>query len=170
MNETHKIIAEGHALTRSLAVIEVGACPTEARAFCTSYLQRHEARTVEDVVIDGALRRICGLRRREYDPAPFETSDTLADLIFQEGAVRWMQWACDVDLPVLTELSEEPRRSELNRMALTHWFEGIEQLSRGNTTEGRRYFRRAATLGGLYGTPSNPVIQWTYAASFFPMR
>ena len=169
MDEVHRIIAEGRALTRSLAVIEVGASPTEARLFCSSYLQTHEVGTIESVLIDGALRRICGLHRRSYGPTPFESSDTRADVLFREGAIGWMQWALDVEVPLLVALSEERRRSELDRMALTQWLEAVEQLRRGNTTEGRRFFRRAVKLGGLYGTPSNPVIQWTYAASFFPL-
>jgi hypothetical protein len=44
----------------------------------------------------------------------------------------------------------------------------VDRLRRGDEVEARRFFRRAVTLGGVYGTPSNPLIQWTYAASFFP--
>jgi hypothetical protein len=169
MDEVGKIIAEGNALTRSLAVIETGASPTEARHFCSSYLEQHDIDGLEALIIDGALRKICGLRRVKYVIPCIEPSNCLEELLFREGCARWMQWACNVVIPRLEMRSLETRcTSELNRMALTNWLEGVDQLRRGNVTEGRRYFRRATTLGGLYGTPSNPTIQWTYAASFFP--
>lgn len=79
-----------------------------------------------------------------------------------------MSWALDMDVSLDVCRTHPSLHSELNRMALTQWLDGIEQLEQGNHFEGRRYFKRATTLGGLYGTASNPVIQWTYAASFFP--
>lgn len=163
-----QVIAEGRALTRSLDVIEAGASAREARRCCAEYLTlHHEPDNLENVVIDGALRKICGLEGTTYDTAEFEIPQTLEGRLLQDGIVRWMQWACDVSIH-LTPSTSTHRVSELDRMALSPWLEGIEQLHTGNTSEARRFFRRAVTLGGSYGTRSNPVIQWTYAASFFP--
>jgi hypothetical protein len=64
--------------------------------------------------------------------------------------------------------SLEVIHSTFDVMALTRWLTAVENLTRGNVETSRRYFRRATVLGGEYGTASNPVIQWTYAASFFP--
>lgn len=170
MDAVQKVIAEGHALTRALAVVEAGASADEARRFCSKYLEHHTADSVENVVIDCALRRICGLLQTTYnDPHIFKPSSSLEDFLLEEGAIRWVDWACGVSLPFEVALSSSLRsESALNRMALTQWIEAVVQLQRGSSTEGRRYFRRAMTLGATYGTVSNPVIQWTYAASFFP--
>lgn len=134
---------------------------------CSSYLQGHEISTVEDLLIDVALRKICGLEIRDYNPAALEVDEAIADHAFHEGAARWTQWACGVWLS-FDESTHVSQRSELNRMAISQWLQAIRHLQTGNPVEGRRYFRRAVTLGGLYGTVSNPTIQWTYAASFFP--
>lgn len=79
-----------------------------------------------------------------------------------------MQWACGFDLDLARTAELESQRSELNRMALSLWLQAIDLLQAGDYLEGRRFFRRATTLSGHYGTVSNPTIQWTYAASFFP--
>lgn len=170
MDEVLKIIAEGRALTRSLAVIEAGASIDEARRECSLFLARHAADSLENIVIDCALRRICGLRRATYSRPQHETHESHEDLLFREGVIRWIEWVSGEPLPLGPDRSLGTRSvSTFNRMALTQWLEGVDHLRRGNATEGRRYFRRATTLGGLYGTRSNPVIQWTYAASFFPV-
>jgi hypothetical protein len=160
------VIAEGRALTRALAVVEVGACPTEAIEFCSSYLLGHVIQTVEDLLIDGALRKICGVDPEAYKSMTLEPDEEISCPLFNEGAAEWIQWAFGMWLPFDTWAT--PSRSELNRMALCHWLRAIALLRDGNSREARRYFRRATTLGGLYGTASNPAIQWTYAASFFP--
>lgn len=81
-----------------------------------------------------------------------------------------MQWACGVDLVLEISTAVESPRSAFNRMALSLWLQAIDRLQAGDLLEGRRFFRRATTLSGHYGTVSNPTIQWTYAASFFPLR
>jgi hypothetical protein len=132
-----------------------------------SYLQGHEISTVEDLIIDAALRKICGLPTGEYNQTPLEIDEATCDHAFHEGAAYWMQWACGICLS-FDGTAHVSHRSELNRMAVSQWLQAIAHLQAGNPVEGRRFFRRAVTLGGLYGTVSNPTIQWTYAASFFP--
>lgn len=123
--------------------------------------------TVEGLLIDAALRKICGMHRREYNPTALEADDT-DDHVFHEGAAGWMQWACGVGVSFDAPPAGRSHHSELNRMALSQWLQAIGHLQTGNPIEAQRVFRRAITLGGLYGTVSNPTIQWTYAASFFP--
>ena len=164
-----KVIAEGHALTRALAVIEVAAPIDEARRACSLFLERHDVDSAEALAIDCALRRICGLRAPTYTTPQFpEVPSSLEEVLLHEGITRWLDWA-GAEHPLRGITSGDARStSVLNRMAITQWIEAVDNLRHGSQQEARRYFRRAVTLGGLYGTPSNPVIQWTYAASFFP--
>ncbi len=169
MDEVDKVIAEGRALTRSLAVIEAGASIDEARLSCLTYLEQHTADNVENIAIDCALRKICGLTPTTYRDTHPVVLTSGEEVLLHEGVIRWLEWATGVRPSLLVV---EPRvtltTSVMNRMALTQWIEGVDHLRRGNESEARRYFRRAVTFGGIYGTPSNPMIQWTYAASFFP--
>jgi hypothetical protein len=164
-----KVIAEAHALTRALAVIEARAPIEDARRACALYLERHDIDSVEALAIDCSLRRICGLSPPAYTATQFlEVPSNLEEVLLQEGVLRWLTWAGSA-LPIVGTHTIEPHSaSVLNRMALTPWIEAVDQLRRGHEDDARRLFRRAVTFGGHYGTPSNPVIQWTYAASFFP--
>lgn len=174
MNAVDKLIAEGNALTRSLAIVEDGGETTEARRLCQIYLLVHSVDTLEDCTIDCALRKICRLEPVAYSIPPQEINEALGAQLFRLGACTWMQWARG-DSPVGMLAPDERRmhptevvHSALDVMALTAWVEAVENLQNGDLSTGRRYFRRATVLGGEYGTVSNPVIQWTYAASFFP--
>lgn len=169
MNEVDKVIAEGHALTRALAVTEAGASIDEARRACRAYLENHHVDSVEALAIDCALRRICGLPPHTYTATQFpEVPSSLEDVLLNEGIIRWLEWAYCAPPTVANNPGEARTTSILNRMALTQWLAAVDHLGRGREEDARRLFRRAVALGGLYGTPSNPVIQWTYAASFFP--
>jgi hypothetical protein len=170
MSEIDKVMAEGRALTRSLAVIETGASIADARLSCLVCLEQHVANSVETIAIDCALRKICGLASTTYKDAHLSEAPTsLEEFLLHEGVVRWLEWATNEPSTLMLVEPQGTRSvSVLDRMALTQWIEGVEHLRRGNETEAQRYFRRAVTLGRSYGTPSNPVIQWTYAASFFP--
>jgi len=164
-----KVIAEGHALTSALAVLEDRASVDSARRACALYLERHDVDSVEGLAIDCALRRICGLPPPTYTSIQLvEVPASFEDVLLQEGVIRWLEWA-GVEHSLIEGAARETRSaSALNRMALAQWLEAVDRLRRGDEAEARRFFRRAVTLGGAYGTPSNPLIQWTYAASFFP--
>lgn len=123
---------------------------------------------MEDLLIAGALQKICGVHRCEYYPPLLTVDGEIGCDLFHEGASRWMRWACGFELDLARCAELESQRSELNRMALSLWLQAIDRLQAGDYLEGRRFFRRATTLSGHYGTVSNPTIQWTYAASFFP--
>lgn len=164
-----KVIAEANALTRALAVVEADAPIEPAHRACSQYLERHEIDSVEALVIDCALRKICGLPSPTYTSTQLlEDPLTLEEVLLQEGVIRWLDWAGAVHALHDFDPVDPQGTSALDRIALTQWLEAVEHLCQGNPDDARRYFRRAVTLGGLYGTPSNPVIQWTYAASFFP--
>jgi hypothetical protein len=178
MDAVTKLIAEGHALTRALAVIEDGASVDEARRCCSSYFDHHVTDSLENCVIDCALRKICRLPATTYSIPHVDDLEDVGAYLFQSGAHSWMEWArvgMTTDLPdglrplgAAAHHSLEAVRSALDVMALTNWVAAVDNLRRGDLQAGRRYFRRATVLGGEYGTVSNPVIQWTYAASFFP--
>jgi hypothetical protein len=169
MNEVDNIIAEGHALTRALAVTEAGGSIEEARRACMAYLENHHVDSVEALVIDCALRRICALPLVAHTSTQLpEIASSLEGVLLHEGIIRWLDWVDSAHLDVGVNTGESRTTSVLNRMALTQWLAAVDHLSRGGHDEARRLFRRAVTLGGHYGTPSNPIIQWTYAASFFP--
>ncbi len=177
MDAVSKVIAEGNALTRALAVVEDGGSTAVARRLCEIYLVQHDVDDLESYAIDCALRKICSVDPTDYS-IPHAGTDDVDGCLFELGVRAWTQWARE---KMIGEgLNELPRcdatrclsldlvRSTFDVMALTRWVTAVENLTLGDVETSRRYFRRAAILGGEYGTASNPVIQWTYAASFFP--
>lgn len=179
MDAVSKVIAEGNALTRALAVVEDGGSTVAARRLCKIYLLQHAVDGLESWAIDCALRRICMIEPADYSIPHLDTDD-VDSCLFQLGVRVWTQWARE---EIVSDGVNELRRwdatrchsldlvrSTLDVMALTRWVIAVENLARGDVEASRRYFRRAAILGGEYGTTSNPVIQWTYAASFFPVN
>ena len=170
MDAVDKLIAEGRALTSALAVVEADGLVDEAQRECAAYLEELHVHDLESEIIACALRGICGLPLPSHTILQVLVSTNLTeDVLFHEGVARWLEWASGAPVSVrFFEPDDMGSGSTFNRMALTQWLEAVDHLRRGSAVEARRFFRRASTLGSLYGTVSNPVIQWTYAASFFP--
>jgi hypothetical protein len=171
-----QVIAESRALLGALSVVEGTKSPQEVTNDVRSFKEVfHREPNIEGAVIDTALWVICG-RAEDFEVPRVTLRDrSLEDGVFQTLAEIWMQWAqrgaAAVDLPALVQLDVEGiRGSMLHRMALQQWKLAIEALVRSNTDEARKRFRRALRIGSEYGTPSNPAIHWTYAASLFHER
>lgn len=169
MSDVDHVIAEGRALTRALAVVEANAPVDAAQRACTAFLENLQVDSAESLVIDCAVRIICGLPPSTHTvPQWLSKASNLEELLLHEGSLRWLEWGGVEACLAPPRAGELQTTSQLDRMALTQWLEAVDYLRHDHRDEARRFFRRAVTLGGLYGTASNPVIQWTYAASFFP--
>lgn len=168
-----EIIAEGEALTTALGVIEGHHCPVEARSVVATYRRKFTNRgDAESYAIDTATQKICGQPLDNFPQFVPSTRGTEEDTLFEGLSYLWICWACqrnvEEGLDRLTHLEiVTGKNSLLNLMALHHWKGAIFALIEEDLVEARRLYRRATQLGSEYGTPSNPTIQWTYAASFF---
>lgn len=171
MDDVAKILAEGNALTEALTVVEEGCGMERALELCLAYLNVHEVVDHESKLVDCALRKICGLPLETYTSTPKGTSEDTSTA-FEVTSTAWMTWAREGFIEVPLDVAgmggmEDPRRGGgFDVLAISQWAEAIQALSTGSLLEARRLFRRATHLGSEYATPSNPAIQWSYAATF----
>lgn len=98
---------------------------------------------------------------------------------FETLSYAWALWALDPSstgpLPLLfnmaQERSEQKTKSTQTRnhlAALDPWRVALEHLVRRENLEARTSWDNAIEIGSTYpGNTNHPVIQWTYAASFF---
>jgi hypothetical protein len=171
-----QVIAEDKALSAALAVIDERGDYQIALAAVQRYRDIYApTNDVEGVIIDTALRVICEGRPAAYPHlGPAQT-------ITEWVAFAWIAWACGkADERLEAEIEgflmappvegPKPRGGYLHRMALQQCLSAVQALLTNDYVEAQRRFRRAIKFGTEYGTSSNPVIQWTYAASFFPQK
>ncbi len=166
-----QIIAEGKALNAALAVVENQGDRQKAIDLVRIYREKFtRSSNIEGATIDLALWVICGtepLKTPTYPQFITKENDRFTQL-----AQVWMTWVrglVDDELKeVIPRLEDHGQKGEIfNKMVLEEWMTALEALFSHNIEESRKRFRRAMRLGWEYGTPSNPIVQWTYAASFF---
>lgn len=170
-----QVIAENRALMAALAIVENPMSPQEVPEAVIAFREDYPRDpSIEGALIDVSLWVICGRPGVANPPSHTTIRDrTLEDGVFQDLAEVWMSWAIQGSLSAeqqarLSQLSiEVSKGSTLHRMALLQWKLAIEALLKKDVREVRKRFRRALRIGSEYGTPSNPVIHWTYAASLF---
>lgn len=177
--EVQKVIAEGRALSLALNVIEGDTDADEARRATQRVYDRCDPDSLSDWVQAFAACRILGLKFRGLVAALLTTEDLIEDPqerdLFEATAYAWIIWASKTPdnsgylhrLQAARESFQE-REGLLHQLALGYWAGAVEQLFLGDDGEARRLFRRTADVGGQLGTETNPVIQWTFAATFFP--
>lgn len=172
-NET-QTIAESRALMAALSAIEGTIPKHEALAVVRAFREDFSRDpNIEGAVIDTSLWVICGKAESFEAPEVTLKDRSLGDELFLGLAEIWITWAITGVHPGSLrwlnqlKLNEEPRGSILHSMALQEWQLAIEALHEKNTEEARKRYKRALKLGAEYGTPSNPAIHWTYAATFF---
>jgi hypothetical protein len=173
----HRVAHEMSALQASLLVVERGADREEAHLLCRTYLGRLEPQTVEERVIEGALRRI--LKHSVLCPAVepnrlVKWESYVAEVV----ALAWLAWAAgdhEHAFAAVRRLRSKQKRKEtfsgrtgaLHLMTLSWWSQAVLLLGKGDLAQARRYFKRAIEMGSQFGTDSHPMISWAYAASFF---
>lgn len=174
MPNESQTIAESRALTAALSAIE--GTKTKEEALVDVRVFREESirdPSIEGAIIDTALWAICGKAEKFEAPEVILKDRSLNIHLFESLADIWITWAIAGVHPASKQrlsqlrLSEKPRGSTFHSMALQEWQLAIEALHEKNTEEARKRYKRAMKLGAEYGTPSNPVVHWTYAASFF---
>ena len=173
--EIRRLLEEARALSAVLACVDLDhRCPHEdALALVSASLKAHQGTSIEASVTKAAMQHIL---QEEVTGADWEPAKAPLDrLIFETTARAWMVWVTggyrEQGHELLRNLSV-PRNSQGERgalalMALQPWTVAVSALLRENLDEARRQFDRATELSAQFGTDTNTVIQWTYAASFW---
>jgi hypothetical protein len=181
-----ELIDEMDAVTAVRRVIERREDPEEARRLVShAFMARRvlEPHVVEDYAIVCAMAKIVG-----EDVTPFLVpAASLDEEVWTKYATRtvlnaWTLWASGKTREALDSVAsfrvrqqnaggpghEKTRTGAINLMAVYFWAGAIEALTVENRTEALRLWRRALEVAVRHGTNSSLLIQWTYAASFFP--
>jgi len=173
MTDERQSIAESNALMAAISAIEGSREKDEVIATVRNYREAFcHVPTIEGVLIRTALWVICGRPEGFVLPAKMVKDRSLEGEVFLALANGWLGWALlDKSPSVLRRLIavdvDSDEGSTLHKMALSEWKLAIQALIEKNTEESQRRFRRAMKIGAEYGTPSNPIVHWTFAASFF---
>lgn len=97
--------------------------------------------------------------------------------VYESITLAWLRWLVlgDKGAVGITErlrLQEPGKGREpfgaMELGALTLWSQAVEKLALEDTDCARRFFERAIEVGSQIGSDSNPTVNWSYAASFFP--
>ncbi len=177
MPSVNRVAHEMNALQAAQLVVERGVDRAEALVLCRTYLGRLEPRTVEDRVIEGALKLIL---KREIGYPAVEANRAVKweSYVAEVVGIAWLAWAsgnCDDAFAAVRRLRSKQKRKEsfagetgaIHLMTLYWWSQAVLLLRKGDRTQARRFFKRAIEMGAQFGTDSHPMISWSYAASFF---
>jgi hypothetical protein len=145
--------------------------PLKVQQFIKGIFRNQPSDTVEDLVTWYAMGKIT----QEELPAPARIDEDPEDserALFLAVAWAWMIWISGGSKnSALAELDRLDLQEEsplvLHHLALSNWAFAVRALLKGKTKEAKRRYRRALDVGSQFGTESNSVIVWTYAASFF---
>lgn len=160
-----RVITEGRAVALCCDAVEGRADPNRAQTLVETLWRDQPTDTVEDRVVWYAMGKVVGALLPA--PSTMEAGRDLDDRgLFLDTAQAWMTWASEGG----GHLSWSDRKegaSVLQHLSVANWASAVEALLREDLSEAKRYYRRALEVGGQFGTESNSVITWTYAASFF---
>lgn len=168
-------ITEAKALSAALAFVEGQGPREEAVGLTEKALHGHDGKNLHGIVTRYAMEHIVG-RSHNTSVVVKPNGKSLERRIFETTSLAWLRWisqeGAESSLEALRLLQEEgescqPQGGALHLMALRPWQLAVRALISGDREEAKRLFRRATELGSQCGTESNPVVQWTYAATFF---
>lgn len=171
--EISRLMSEGRAVAMACEAIEGRESPLRVQQFIKGLFRNQPSDTVEDLVTWYAMGKII----QEELPAPARIDEDPEDserALFLAVAWAWMTWVSGGSkTSALAELDrlnfqEESSPNVLHHLALSNWAFAVRALLMGKTKEAKRRYRRALDVGSQFGTESNSVIVWTYAASFHP--
>ena len=158
MKTPEEIRTETKALMKSLDVVERGDDPCVAQEACEDFLKSWVPMdTLEDHVIEAAASRICG---RTICLREISGDNELSSI-----ARSWTTWIAG-GTPETPEFSEMTG-SKLDSIAVQQWGKAVSFLTEDRRDDAQRWFTRATRVSSEYGTESNALIHWAYAASFF---
>lgn len=173
------IAHEMEALQASLRVADGEGDREHARLLGRTYLGRLDPETLEQHVIEGALRRILGREvggELAYEPVGKEDWEKH---VSERVALAWLAWASNdteraLDIVKSLRAGQKKRQTftgqrtgAIHLLTLSFWSEAVVFLAKKDPSGARRFFKRAIELGSQFGTDSHPMISWAYAASFF---
>jgi hypothetical protein len=126
--------------------------------------------TAEDLLVWYAMGKIVG---KELPSPEFPTDEDEEDKehLFSTTSWAWMSWAANGPSNRILErlnrldLKEGPS-SVLHQLALSNWAYAVQALHSNDLVEAKRRYKRSLEIGGQFGTDTNSVILWTYAATF----
>lgn len=164
------ILSEMQALQAVSDAITMDWARDRALALSAQALKgQPEPHSMEGWVVRVALAHCLG---QSVDLPPFTPSDSDRGTTrtFEVLAYGWIRWVTQNDPSLLEELESLPPEDnqDMETIALSFWGQALRGLIQGDLKEAKRFFDRSLEIGSQFGTPSNPGICWTYAASFFP--
>lgn len=169
----NRVAHEMDALHTAMRAVEDEDVVNEAHVLCRTYLARMEPTTVEEKVIEAALRRILhrSVSTSDVEPDPTKWENYVSESV----ALTWLAWAAN-DNAQARSLAQKlrskrkkvftDRTGALHLYTLSFWSQAVQLLVEGDPAGARRYFKRAIEMGSQFGTESHPMISWAYAASF----
>jgi len=169
--EISRLMSESRAVAMVCEAIEGRESPLRVQQFIQGLFRNQPSDTVEDRITWYAMGKILQSELPAPDRFDEETEDAERAL-FLSVAWAWVVWASggskDSALAELDKLRlQEEGPNVLHHLALSNWAFAVRALLTSKTKEAKRRYRRALDVGSQFGTESNPVITWTYAASFF---
>lgn len=129
--------------------------------------------TVEDHVTRFAMEHIAGTKRLEPLVAhPSSDPSDWSQRTFEAFALGWSRWLATGDPSVLSAVAharktEEEATNEPDALSLSLWGSAIEALVYGDLEVARSFFEQSTEVGAQFATNANPLVCWTFAASFF---
>ena len=156
-------------LLESQALSEVLEC-TEGRGDLESAksLTREALTCSEEPDLPGLVLRCAMLKVLGGSPSAEEFPEKFPRIVsFVETSREWLSWVTKASIPE-APLFQEDSSGAIQNLALTYWSNAVGSLVRGEP-DARRLFQRATEFSSSYGVQFNQAIQWTYAASFFPI-
>jgi hypothetical protein len=158
------ILLESQALSEVLRCVEEKSATESAKELTSQALSVSvEGLDLLELVLQCAMSKVVGesLPTIEEFPEKFPQSS-----LFVETSRKWLSWVTGTSIPEAPPFQEDSNGA-IQNLALTYWSNAVESLLK-RSSQAQCLFRRATEFSSSYGVSFNQVIQWTYAASFFP--
>lgn len=150
------------------------------RTVCEALLnrERFEPRLVEDRLIHASMAKIVG-RDIDFDPEIVDEAEVWERAVTKTIVRAWIEWSQGhpqfalLELPRLRDRQQAeerigPQGGAVNLMTLYIWCGAVDALVHGERSEAARLWKRAIAVASSFGADASLLVQWTYAASFFP--
>ncbi len=171
-HSTAVVVEQARALQLCLRTIEEGLPEAPARAAVRSVLPHCGAENVSEGLVLVAMRRIA---EQPFMPGARIASAGEGDVARTMQALVhiWTVWAggetpkgASAVLTKLEQTKRNDRSDALEMMALRLWAGAVRALLQKDPLEARRLWCRAMDVASNFGLEAQPVVAWSYAASF----
>lgn len=179
-----EVLNELEALNAASLATEHRENPDAARRLVTCALDARERLHplfVEECAIPAAMAKIVGRDMIPFTDFPL-TEGTGWECTVTRTIIRgWLAWAQGepeialIELPHLVARQHDEEHLDactgaVNLMTLYIWCGAVEALARGEREKSARLWKRAMAVASSFGADASLLVQWTYAASFFPVN